>query len=137
MPYWCERCQGPDCKSLSRYCIHNINTKKYRSLPECVADSESDSFHKMFHHGYIQTELVRPHADGSEPNRTAVESDNTNVYERGTMYAKMTEEDALVAYYYRRVQIQWMVHTCRLDYCKKLKNGKDNGRESSKNRPFV
>ena len=73
----------------------------------------------MFHHNYIRTELLRPEADGTQPSTTDMEDEAETPENEQQMYSPMTEKDAIAAYYFRKLQIQWMVHSCRLDYCKK------------------
>ena len=117
IPYWCEKCKGPGkCDSFSRYCVQSPNC----CLPPELLASQDDLFHKHYHHNYVQAELLRPHAVGHEPRRRPNAAWETMATEADAcMFSLMTEEDAFVAYFIRKLQVHWMLHECRLDYCKK------------------
>jgi len=112
--FMCEPC-GADCQAQSRYCLRN----PHNVLPEEVQNSAKDNLHRMRHMAYVQTELVRPHEVGHEPkNRCAGPASGAGETRKGRVLSAMTEEDCCVAYYLRRVQIQWMIHRCSSNYCR-------------------
>ena len=114
-PYMCERC-SPSCTSMSRYCIRNQSNV----LPSDIRNSEKDNMHKMLHMPYTQTELLRPYPLEHAPVNRMSGKTEKDVKGGGAkqMLSAMDDADTLVAYYFRRVQIQWTIHRCSSNYCK-------------------